>query len=119
MKYIAAVCGSSQEIQRVKDQLLQSNPVLESFGNAQTLRNDNSSRFGKYLEMVFDFAGEPIGGTIRNFLLEKTRVVSPSKGVKCFIAIKVLQGVFVCLGERDFHIFYQLNAGLSEGKWIH
>ena len=52
----------------------------DSFGNAQTLRNDNSSRFGKYLEMVFDFAGDPIGGTIRNFLLEKTRVVNPSEG---------------------------------------
>ena len=64
MQYIAAVSGNiagQAEVQRVKDQLLSSNPVLESLGNAKTLRNDNSSRFGKYLEILFDPAGDPIG----------------------------------------------------------
>lgn len=98
MQYIAAVSGNiagQAEVQRVKDQLLSSNPVLESLGNAKTLRNDNSSRFGKYLEILFDPAGDPIGGRIRSYLLEKSRVVNPARG------------------ERSFHIFYFVK-GLSD-----
>ncbi|XP_067328163.1 unconventional myosin-Ic isoform X1 [Anolis sagrei] len=93
LQYYAVTCPASEQVETVKDRLLQSNPVLEAFGNAKTLRNDNSSRFGKYMDVQFDYKGAPIGGHILNYLLEKSRVVHQNHG------------------ERNFHIFYQLLEG--------
>eukprot|EP01119_Soliformovum_irregulare_P017879 TRINITY_DN5376_c0_g2_i2.p1 TRINITY_DN5376_c0_g2~~TRINITY_DN5376_c0_g2_i2.p1 ORF type:complete len:1039 (+),score=347.18 TRINITY_DN5376_c0_g2_i2:84-3200(+) len=96
MQYIAAVSKSAtynKEVSDIKDKLLESNPILEAFGNAKTLRNNNSSRFGKYMEIQFEMDGTPVGGRITNYLLEKSRTVIRSQG------------------ERSFHIFYNVLAG--------
>uniref|UniRef100_A0A4W5JGK6 Myosin Ic, paralog a n=1 Tax=Hucho hucho TaxID=62062 RepID=A0A4W5JGK6_9TELE len=93
LQYYATTCPVTDHMSTIRDRLLQSNPVLEAFGNAKTLRNDNSSRFGKYMDVQFDFRGAPIGGHILNYLLEKSRVVHQNHG------------------ERNFHIFYQLLEG--------
>ncbi|DBB00655.1 hypothetical protein WJX82_006589 [Trebouxia sp. C0006] len=79
----------------VEEQVLESNPLLEAFGNAKTSRNDNSSRFGKFTEISFDAGGRVTGAAISTYLLERSRVVS------------------VSTPERSYHIFYQLCAGAS------
>ncbi|KAL7887012.1 hypothetical protein AOLI_G00047330 [Acnodon oligacanthus] len=96
MSYVSKVSGGGPKVQHVKDIILQSNPLLEAFGNAKTVRNNNSSRFGKYFEIQFSRGGEPDGGKISNFLLEKSRVVSQNNG------------------ERNFHIYYQLLSGATK-----
>ncbi|KAH9951404.1 P-loop containing nucleoside triphosphate hydrolase protein [Amylocystis lapponica] len=111
MRYIASVNPpntkakgktkiSLDESSEVERQILATNPVLEAFGNAKTTRNDNSSRFGKYIQILFDGDQEIVGARIRTYLLERSRVV------------------FQPLTERNYHIFYQLCAGapLKERK---
>lgn len=95
MTYLAKITGGGPRVQHVKEVILESNPLLEAFGNAKTVRNNNSSRFGKYVEIQFSKGGEPDGGKISNFLLEKSRVVTQNTD------------------ERTFHIFYQLCAGAT------
>ncbi|KYM95104.1 Myosin-Ie, partial [Cyphomyrmex costatus] len=96
MSYIAKVSGGGKKVQKVKDVILESNPLLEAFGNAKTVRNNNSSRFGKYVEIQFGSGGQPNGGKISNFLLEKSRITCHNSD------------------ERNFHIFYQLATGANQ-----
>uniref|UniRef100_A0A8C2PRC4 Myosin VAb n=1 Tax=Cyprinus carpio TaxID=7962 RepID=A0A8C2PRC4_CYPCA len=91
MRYFATVSGSSAEAS-VEEKVLASSPIMEAIGNAKTTRNDNSSRFGKYIEIGFDRKHHIIGANMRTYLLEKSRVV------------------FQACEERNYHIFYQLCA---------
>ncbi|XP_034729876.1 unconventional myosin-Va isoform X8 [Etheostoma cragini] len=91
MRYFATVSGSTSEA-NVEQKVLASNPIMEAIGNAKTTRNDNSSRFGKYIEIGFDTRYRIIGANMRTYLLEKSRVV------------------FQADEERNYHIFYQLCA---------
>uniref|UniRef100_A0AAR2JE31 Unconventional myosin-Va n=1 Tax=Pygocentrus nattereri TaxID=42514 RepID=A0AAR2JE31_PYGNA len=91
MRYFATVSGSASEA-NVEEKVLASNPIMEAIGNAKTTRNDNSSRFGKYIEIGFDKKYHIIGANMRTYLLEKSRVV------------------FQADEERNYHVFYQLCA---------
>jgi Myosin head (motor domain)/MyTH4 domain len=93
LTFFAEVAGS---VSGVEQNILLANPILEAFGNAKTLRNNNSSRFGKYIEVHFDPQGKICGASTINYLLEKSRVC------------------FQLEGERAFHIFYQLCLGADE-----
>nr|XP_046234061.1 unconventional myosin-Va isoform X4 [Scatophagus argus] len=91
MRYFATVSGSTSEA-NIEEKVLASNPIMEAIGNAKTTRNDNSSRFGKYIEIGFDSRYRIIGANMRTYLLEKSRVV------------------FQADEERNYHVFYQLCA---------
>ncbi|CAM9445505.1 unnamed protein product, partial [Choristocarpus tenellus] len=82
----------------VEQRILHANPVMEAFGNAKTLRNNNSSRFGRWTEVHFDTRNQICGARIENYLLEKQRVGGQARG------------------ERNFHIFYQVIEGRGQGK---
>jgi myosin-7 len=87
LHYLTTVCGQHSFVEQ---QLLEANTIIEAFGNASTLYNDNSSRFGKYTRVFFDQEGRVKGARLSKFLLEKSRVVQHG------------------LDERNFHIFYML-----------
>nr|XP_020505634.1 unconventional myosin-XIX [Labrus bergylta] len=100
MKYYATVAASSvtksqDTVERIERRVLDSNPIMEAFGNACTLRNSNSSRFGKYIQLQLDRGQLLVGASVQTYLLEKTRV-------SCQPA-----------NERNFHIFYQMMKGAT------
>ncbi|XP_075312425.1 unconventional myosin-Vb isoform X2 [Odontesthes bonariensis] len=94
MRFFATVGGSASDT-NVEDKVLASSPIMEAIGNAKTTRNDNSSRFGKYIQIGFSKHYNIIGANMRTYLLEKSRVV------------------FQAEDERNYHIFYQLCASAS------
>ena len=87
--------GKVDSMSETEEQILATNPIMEAFGNAKTTRNDNSSRFGKYLEILFNKDTDIVGAKMRTYLLERSRLV------------------FQPLKERNYHIFYQLIAGAT------
>ncbi|XP_010625074.1 unconventional myosin-XIX isoform X1 [Fukomys damarensis] len=104
MKFYAVVAAapasweSPKIAERIEQRILNSNPVMEAFGNACTLRNNNSSRFGKFIELQLNRAQQMTGAAVQTYLLEKTRVAHQASS------------------ERNFHIFYQICKGASEDE---
>merc|ERR1712036_77731 len=87
------VKGGNEKKQSLEDQIVAANPAMEAFGNAKTTRNDNSSRFGKFIRIHFGSTGKLSSGDIETYLLEKSRVI------------------FQLQGERSYHVFYQILSG--------
>lgn len=96
MKLCEETTGGGSDKVELRQKIIAVNPLLEAFGNAQTTKNDNSSRFGKYTQLQFDTAGDVLGSDISIYLLEKSRVTSPGG---------------MSEEEQNFHIFYYLFAG--------
>ncbi|KAH0638160.1 hypothetical protein KY289_038075 [Solanum tuberosum] len=128
MQYLAYMGGrAAAEGRSVEQQVLESNPVLEAFGNAKTVRNNNSSRFGKFVELQFDKRGRISGAAIKTYLLERSRVCQvsdPERNYHCFYLLCAAppQDVekYKVGNPRTFHYLNQSNffelAGVDESE---
>lgn len=123
MRYLAYMGGrAASEGRSIEQKVLESNPVLEAFGNAKTVRNNNSSRFGKFVELQFDQKGRISGAAIRTYLLERSRVCQvsdPERNYHCFYMLCAAPKEVVQrykLGDpRTFHYLNQSNCIKLEG----
>ncbi|KAG2600241.1 hypothetical protein PVAP13_5KG475400 [Panicum virgatum] len=120
MRYLAFLGGRSGTGERtVEQQVLESNPVLEAFGNAKTVRNNNSSRFGKFVEIQFDKSGKISGAAIRTYLLERSRVCqinSPERNYHCFYFLCAAPSEKYKLGDpSSFHYLNQSTCIKVDG----
>ncbi|XP_068634511.1 myosin-17-like isoform X2 [Aristolochia californica] len=123
MRYLAYLGGRSGiEGRTVEQQVLESNPVLEAFGNAKTVRNNNSSRFGKFVEIQFDKNGRISGAAIRTYLLERSRVCQisdPERNYHCFYLLCAAPPEDIAMyklgNPRSFHYLNQSNCHELDG----
>ncbi|XP_047320010.1 myosin-17-like isoform X2 [Impatiens glandulifera] len=122
MRYLAYLGGrSGVEGRTVEQQVLESNPVLEAFGNAKTVRNNNSSRFGKFVELQFDKNGRISGAAVRTYLLERSRVCQisdPERNYHCFYLICAAPEVrekYKLGNPQSFHYLNQSNCYKLDG----
>ncbi|XP_017414551.1 myosin-6 isoform X2 [Vigna angularis] len=125
MRYLAYMGGrtnNAAEGRTVEQKVLESNPVLEAFGNAKTVRNNNSSRFGKFVEIQFDKSGRISGAAIRTYLLERSRVCQvsdPERNYHCFYMLCAAPPEdiqkFKLGNPREFHYLNQTNCFELEG----
>lgn len=123
MRYLAFLGGRSGiEGRTVEQQVLESNPVLEAFGNAKTVRNNNSSRFGKFVEIQFDKSGRISGAAIRTYLLERSRVCqinSPERNYHCFYLIcaapQEVKDKYKLTSPQSFHYLNQSDCYELDG----
>lgn len=123
MRYLAYLGGrSGVEGRTVEQQVLESNPVLEAFGNAKTVRNNNSSRFGKFVEIQFDKSGRISGAAIRTYLLERSRVCqinSPERNYHCFYLIcaapQEVKDKYKLTSPQSFHYLNQSDCYELDG----
>ncbi|KAH9763209.1 Myosin-17 [Citrus sinensis] len=123
MRYLAYLGGrSGVEGRTVEQQVLESNPVLEAFGNAKTVRNNNSSRFGKFVELQFDKNGRISGAAVRTYLLERSRVCQisdPERNYHCFYLLCAappeVREKFKLGDPKSFHYLNQSNCYALDG----
>ena len=115
MTYLATI-GGRDGVGELESKILDTNPIMEAFGNAKTTRNDNSSRFGKFIQLRFSGDGLVAGAGIRSYLLEKSRLVCVPRHVCLALTHSFTLSLFSfqSKGERNYHIFYQLCCGARE-----
>uniref|UniRef100_A0A1I7VUL1 Myosin head n=1 Tax=Loa loa TaxID=7209 RepID=A0A1I7VUL1_LOALO len=115
--------NGKEKVSSIEDQIVRTNPVLEAFGNAKTVRNNNSSRFGKFIRIHFNAGGRLAGADIEHYLLEKSRVIKQAPGERCYhIFYQIMSGQIAGLKEKlfltreisDYHLISQAEVTIDD-----